>query len=100
MAIGDPRKIRPVGQLPDQPSYDAEEDPLVELARIVSEDAGFSDRRAERAEKIRPIREEPDHRSSLSAELEAELLQELESSFAARQASAPQPRPKPAPASV
>ena len=38
---------------------DAEEDPLVELARIVSEDAGFSDRRGERGEKVRPIREEP-----------------------------------------
>jgi hypothetical protein len=100
MAIGDPRKFRPVGQRPDQASFDAEEDPLVELARIVSEDGGFSERRGERSEKVRPIREEPDHRSALSAELEAELLQELESSFAARQASTPPQRQKPAPASV
>ncbi|HEX2255460.1 MAG TPA: hypothetical protein VHG92_01945, partial [Afifellaceae bacterium] len=41
MADSDPRKIRPLAQPADRQSYEAEEDPLVELARIVSEDSGF-----------------------------------------------------------
>jgi hypothetical protein len=97
MAISDPRKIRPVGQTPEPTSYDAEEDPLVELARIVSEDGGFSGRRAEKA---KPRQEPQRNQRGLSADLEAELLQELESSFAEQQAPAPRPAPPPAPRPV
>lgn len=92
MAESDPKKIRPFGQTSDRRNLDSEEDPLVELARIVSEDSGFYGSRAERA---KPQREEPIDRNAYSADLESELLQELESSFSAR---APAPRRTPAPA--
>ena len=41
MAGSDPKTIRALGQTSDRSDIDAEEDPLVELARIVSEDGGF-----------------------------------------------------------
>jgi hypothetical protein len=78
MAESDPKKIRPFGQSSDRRHLDSEEDPLVELARIVSEDSGFY---ASRAERSKPKREEAIDRNAYSADLESELLQELESSF-------------------
>lgn len=60
----------------DDPSF--EEDPLIELARIVAEDGGF---RRHRVPELRPARNEPGRREALSREesiasqLEAELLQ-------------------------
>ena len=101
MAESDPKKVRISGQAAERRSFDAEEDPLVELARIVSEDGGFAGNRPERA---RPSREEPIDRNAFSADLEAELLQELESSFSSRSAPAaparvvPHPAPAPLPA--
>ena len=91
MAISDPRssgRSRESGQA----GYGAEEDPLVELARIVSEDSGFSGRRTERAQPRRP---EPVGRGQSPSELEAELLRELKSTFAAQSAPTPAPRPTP-----
>ncbi|MGH6923174.1 MAG: hypothetical protein ACRED5_05335, partial [Propylenella sp.] len=70
--------------------YDADEDPLVELARIVSEDAGFSGRMTERPTVRRAT--PPADRQALSADLEAELLQELETSFSRRESPAPPPQ--------
>lgn len=98
MAGSDPRKTRPFGQGPQPGAFDAEEDPLVELARIVSEDGAFSSPRNERP---KPRREEPLDRNALSGDLEAELMQELETSFPKRPAPparpAPAARPTPAP---
>jgi hypothetical protein len=80
MAESDPKKIRPFGKSSERRDFDTEEDPLVELARIVSEDRG--------AQGARPVRAVPQPseptRSAYSADLEAELLQELESSFSPR----------------
>jgi hypothetical protein len=92
MAITDPRKTRDFGPVPDRADYDADEDPLVELARIVSEDGGFSGRgnrmRAEPAKS--PATPKVD-----ASDLEAELLEELETSFPAPlQAKAPAEPPK------
>jgi hypothetical protein len=86
MAESEPKKIRPPGQVSSRRSFDAEEDPLVELARIVSEDSGYY---ASRAEKPRVRRDEPIDRNAFSGDLESELLQELESSFTSRRASPP-----------
>jgi hypothetical protein len=81
MAESDPKKIRPFGKSSERHDFDAEEDPLVELARIVSEDRGGQRARPSRAAP-QPV--EPTQRSAYSANLEAELLQELESSFSPR----------------
>ena len=86
MAGSDPKKMRAAAAA-DRRNFDAEEDPLVELARIVSEDSGFSAPRNERQRAVH--REERIDRNAFSADLEAELLQELESSFATRAAPAP-----------
>jgi hypothetical protein len=99
MAESDPKKIRPFGQSSDRRHLDSEEDPLVELARIVSEDSGFYGSRAERP---KPQREEKIERNAYSADLESELLQELESSFSRSTAprvapGAPHQAPQPAP---
>jgi hypothetical protein len=89
------------GRISDRGKIEAEEDPLVELARIVSEDGGFS---TPKPEKPRMTRNESPQRSSYAEDLEAELLQELESSLTGREPPAPiQPRaaaPRPAPASA
>lgn len=82
MVESDPRRIRPFGQAAGRPQADSDEDPLVELARIVSEDSGFYGARP--AEKPRAPRDAGADRNAFSADLEAELLQELESSFAPR----------------
>lgn len=78
MAGNDPRNRRDDAR----DGFDADEDPLVELARIVSEDGGFSSRvnQRPRVERARPT---ADH-GEVSSDLEAELLQELETSFSAR----------------
>ena len=100
MAESDPKRMRPVGQ-PDRRSFEADEDPLIELARIVSEDSGFYGGKSEKpkaapeARQVMP-RREPADRNAVSADLEAELLQELESSFASR-SSAPLSRSRSAP---
>ena len=57
---------------------EAEEDPLVELARIVSEDGGFY---KPRRQKDKPADSPDTHQDAFSPELEAELIQELEESF-------------------
>src|SRR5262245_932131 len=85
--MADPKTNRALGQAANRSNIDADEDPLVELARIVSEDGGFS---GPRPEKPRAARNEPPMRDALADGLEAELLQELESSFAARET--PKPR--------
>src|SRR4029078_5785472 len=75
---------------------DHDEDPLWELARIVSENSGCSGSRADKP-RMAP-REGPPARDALADGLEAELLQELESSFAVREAPAANPRaPVPSP---
>jgi hypothetical protein len=88
MADSDPKRMRPTGSVPDRRSFEAEEeDPLVELARIVSEDSAFYGSGGARPHSQR---QDATDRNAYSADLEAELLQELESSF--RQ---PQPQPRP-----
>ncbi|HWT29920.1 MAG TPA: SPOR domain-containing protein [Propylenella sp.] len=94
MAESDPRKIRPLAQPADRTSFDAEEDPLVELARIVSEDSGFY---GGSSQKPAPRHDQTIDRNAFSADLETELLQELESSFSPRSPSAAQ-RMSPQPA--
>jgi cell division protein FtsN len=92
MANSDPKKIRTFGQTSERRNYEAEEDPLVELARIVSEDSGFATPKPERTRlqsQQSPQREERVERNSYSGDLEAELLQELETSFSARPTPAP-----------
>src|SRR5688500_10617571 len=80
MAETDPKTTRPFGHSSDRRSLEGEEDPLVELARIVSEDSGFY---GSRGERLKPVREEPVEHNAVSDDLESELLQELESSFSA-----------------
>ncbi len=92
MADSDPRKIRPLAQSSDRRSFDAEEDPLMELARIVSEDSGFY---GTKPPKSNTAGVEPIDRNAPSVDLEAELLQELESSFASPPPQRPAPRPAP-----
>ena len=87
MAGSDPKASRPMGAAIDRDSFDAEEDPLVELARIVSEDGGFS---AAKTETQKMNRKNPIEANSFTDGLEAELLQELESTLAAREVHPPQ----------
>lgn len=93
MAGSDPKLNRALEQTSARNDIDAEEDPLVELARIVSEDGAFG---MGKPEKPKVIRSAPVARPSLEDGLEAELLQELETSFAARETPAP-PAQRPAP---
>ena len=91
MAGSDPKTNRALEQTSARNDIDAEEDPLVELARIVSEDDAFG---MAKPEKPKPTRPAPMSRPSLEDGLEAELLQELETSFAVREPPAPPP-PRP-----
>ena len=93
MAGSDPRSSRAPGAVPDHGNFEAEEDPLIELARIVSEDGGFA---TPKTEKPKMNRNEATQRSSYADGLEAELLQELENSLGGREA---QPVTPPRPAS-
>ena len=63
MAGSDPKANRALGQTSDRDNIDAEEDPLVELARIVSEDGGF---RHTETEKPKTTRSEPIRAETLS----------------------------------
>ncbi|MBK1624903.1 SPOR domain-containing protein [Afifella marina] len=72
------------------PAGPEEEDPLVELARIVSEDSSYY-RPSPRAEAA-PTRREPDV-DAFSSELEAELMREFEQSNRARQPERSTPEP-------
>ncbi len=83
MAGSDPRSGRALGPTPDRGNVEAEEDPLIELARIVSEDGGFG---MPKTEKPKMNRNEATQRSSYEDGLEAELLQELENSLGGRDA--------------
>ncbi len=85
MAGSDPKSGRASGAMPDK--IDAEEDPLVELARIVSGDGGFATPKAEKPKMT--TRNESNQRHAYVDGLEAELLQELESSFGGRANSTP-----------
>lgn len=78
MAGSDPKSGRASEPVPDRGMTEADEDPLVELARIVSEDSGFS---TPKTEKPETMRNERTQRSAHSEGLEAELLQELETSL-------------------
>ena len=89
MAESDPKKVRPFAHSPARPDFESEEDPLVELARIVSEDSGFYARADKSRPPQQPRRDEPIDRNAPSADLESELLQELESSFAPRSSPVP-----------
>ena len=62
MAGSDPKTNRALGQTSNRADIDADEDPLVELARIVSEDGGFS---GPRSEKPKMARSEPSDRDAL-----------------------------------
>jgi hypothetical protein len=91
MAGSDPKTSRALEQMSARDDIDAEEDPLVELARIVSEDGAFGMAKPGRPKPTRPA---PISRASLEDGLEAELLQELETSFAMREPpAAPHQRP-------
>jgi len=92
MASTDHRKTRDFGPTSEATDYDADEDPLVELARIVSEDGGFSSRMAHRAPKAQPAPPAAETTAN-SSDLEAELLEELETSFPSRAASAASAEP-------
>ncbi len=72
------------------PAGPEEEDPLVELARIVSEDSSYY-RPSPRSEAA-PARREPDV-DAFSSELEAELMREFEQSNRARQPETYAPEP-------
>jgi hypothetical protein len=95
MAGTDPKKTSDPGHLSDREDYDADEDPLVELARIVSEDGGFSGRTTPRP-RVEPAEPMVD-RNAFSSDLEAELLQELETSFSGREPPPAEPEPYAAP---
>jgi len=93
MAGSDPTSGRGSGPVPDRGMKEADEDPLVELARIVSEDSGFS---TPKTEKPDTMRNERTQRSAYSEGLEAELLQELETSLGGSEdAAAPETVPEP-----
>ncbi len=86
MADNYSRKSR-LGNPTSEPSYDVfDEDPLVELARIVSEDGGYfnmPDRRqreAQRAVEAEPAPQSGD--DELGLDLESQLMEELEMSMA------------------
>ena len=96
MAASDPKTNRALGQTSSRSDVDSDEDPLVELARIVSEDSGFSSGRVEK----KAARADVSANDALSDDLEAELLQELESSFAAREAPPPPRNIRPVPAAT
>ncbi len=74
MADNDPRKTRGQPAPPPDSAYPDDEDPLVELARIVSEDGGFY-KPGRRADDQNTARE--GELDAFSPELEAELLEEL-----------------------
>ncbi len=86
MAESDPKRFAAHGRPAGGRDLDSEEDPLVELARIVSEDGSFygSRKSAARRDSQAPTRAEP-----TAAELEAELLQELEASLNGPPGTAP-----------
>jgi hypothetical protein len=88
MAGSDPKKTRDPGHPSAREDFDADEDPLVELARIVSEDSGgFSGRMTPRPRprpRVEPAEPTVD-RNAFSSDLEAELLHELETSFSGRE---------------
>lgn len=104
MAEGFPKDTRAHGKR-SLPNF--EEDPLIELARIVSEDGGFYG--SGKPNQAPPARSEPSFEAdAFSADLEAELMQELETTLKDAPAAAPQPyrpahtassepRPSPAP---
>jgi len=92
MAESDPRRTRPAGE-PGARRAAGAEDPLVELARIVSEDGRVSGARAQ----PQPRQVAPTERGAHSADLESELLQELETSFAPRRREPPLAAARPAP---
>ena len=92
MAESDPKKLRPFAQSPARRDFDSEDDPLVELARIVSEDSSFS---GNRAGKPRPQPQQSVDRGQSSADLESELLQEIDRSFAPRGDAVPNLQPAP-----
>ena len=102
MAGSDPKLSRAL-DTSARNDIDAEEDPLIELARIVSEDNAFGMAKPKPAQpKAAPLQQKaaprpvPVARPSLEDGLEAELLQELESSFAMREPPTPPPqRPTP-----
>ncbi len=94
MAGSDPRLGRVHEPASDRGRVEAEEeDPLIELARIVSEDGGFSSPKTEKPNMIRNDSTQP----SSDDDLESELLQELESSLSGREPPARSPRPTPRP---
>ncbi|MHA1190418.1 MAG: hypothetical protein ACTSSQ_08225, partial [Alphaproteobacteria bacterium] len=80
MADNNHRDHRGPLQPPANPSF-GEEDPLVELARIVSEDGGFYKPSRSRQAAGSPQDAEPD---AFSPELEAEILEELNATSAHR----------------
>jgi hypothetical protein len=81
MAGSDPKTNRALGQAARRADLDSDEDPLVELARIVSEDGGFA---GPKLQKAKMTRNEQNSRDNSSDGLEAELLQELETAFPVR----------------
>jgi hypothetical protein len=95
MAGSDPKSNRAL-EISARNDIDAEEDPLIELARIVSEDNAFGMAKPKVDRPKAAARPVPVARPSLEDGLEAELLQELESSFAMREPPAPPP-PRPTP---
>ena len=86
MAESDPKRFAAHGRPAGGRDLDSEEDPLVELARIVSEDGSFYGARksAARRDSQQPARTEP-----TAADLEAELLRELEASLNGPPGTAP-----------
>jgi hypothetical protein len=86
MAESDPKRFAAHGRPAGGRDLDSEEDPLVELARIVSEDGSFygSRKSAARRDSQSPARSEP-----TAADLEAELLLELEASLNGPPGTAP-----------
>ena len=82
MAEGEAKQFRFPGVRPDRRAAESEEDPLVELARIVSEDGGFYSTQVARSPQLRPVPSH--HRDRSPADLEAELMQELENSLQMR----------------
>lgn len=83
----------------DKAGHELDEDPLVELARIVSEDGSFFQKAPAKPANIPDSATRPD---PFSADLEAELMEEFEASFAGEasgavniaDASDPEPAPE------